>query len=431
LNTGEVYENRLLSKIVELRKLPLNFKVEYFGEQHEIAQFIDNYYKKYTEVPSIDAIQTNGLDFDLTVSNDSLDFYLDKVIEDYNKRRMMENIAKMVDNIENNNLEKAATLAMDINKNFTRVNTVLDYDDYDKGLVKLYDYKYKTLGKTWQLKSFKNIHNFITSFHQGEFHVIAGRPKMGKTYLALAMAMDLYKQGARVGIASAEMSEDKMIQRCDMLATELSPVYFEGGYTTRSFINKIKRTREEYKKNGGKLFFIGFEKNKDLYTGTVWDLAKELEEHKIDVLLIDSLYAYRSSTKRVSTWESTVDLVNDAVSLTRQYNTLTFVTTQFNRQANKRKGNNAKAEDVGYSDAFLQYSDSLIGLNGDKDMKQTGTRRLDVLAVREGSEGDFYINYKFQPKLQIKDIQDGYSVKSDNDEEGNYEDDGLQDFESW
>jgi KaiC/GvpD/RAD55 family RecA-like ATPase len=321
---------------------------------------------------------------------------------------------------------------MDINKNFTRIDNFIDYDDYENGLVKLYDYNYRTLGKSWRLKNFRNIHEFITSFHQGEFHVIAGRPKMGKTYLALSMVMDLYKQGARVGIASAEMAEDKMIQRCDMLATGLPPIYFEGGYTTQSFIDKIKKTREEYKKNGGKLFFIGFENNNDLYTGTVWDLAKEIDEHKLDVLLIDSLYAYRSSIRRNSTWESTVDIINDAVSLTRQYNTLTLVTTQFSRQANKRKGN-AKAEDVGYSDAFLQYCDSLIGLTADKDMQKTGTRRLDVLAVREGHEGEFFINYKFEPKLQIKDVDNGYYVKGEDEDIdiGTFEDDGLNEFENW
>jgi hypothetical protein len=66
-------------------------------------------------------------------------------------------------------------------------------------------------------------------------------------------------------------------------------------------------------------------------------------------------------------------------------------------------------------------------------MQKTGTRRLDVLAVREGHEGEFFINYKFEPKLQIKDVDNGYYVKGEDEDIdiGTFEDDGLNEFENW
>lgn len=405
MNINEV---KLISKVIEDKKLPDDITSKYFGEHKDVMEFIENYNKKFDDIPSIEVIQENGFeDFEPTFAKDAIGYYQEKILEDYNRRNMLTNVDKMVSSIEKSKLEDAANIALQINQQYTRQNTTIDYNDYEDSLTKMYDYKYKSLGRMWQLKNYPTLHNYITSFHGGEFHIIVGRPKTGKTYLALSFLMDLYKQGARVGIASAEMGLKQMINRCDMIATGLNPMFFENGYTSKSFMNSIKRKRKEYAKNGGSLHFIGFNIDDDLYTGTVWDLVKDVKEHKLDVLLIDSLYAYHSSSKKYSTWENVVDIIKDAVSITRQHKILTFVTTQFNRQgAKKKKG--GSASDVGYSDAFLQYCDSMMGLYCSDDMQQIGTRRVDVLGVREGQLGEVYLDYKFEPDVEIKETPADY-----------------------
>lgn len=414
------FEDRLLTKIIKDGKMPKNINSSHFGDRKSLMEYIEQFYKDYGSVPSLEAVKEN-FEFETQKALDPFEYYEDKVLNESNKRKIAQQMTKMLDSVQENDLETTADLAFSLYKGYTRNSNSVSYSDLDY-VDEQYDPARGEGGKSWTLLDMPSIHQNITSFSAGEFHVLAGRPKQGKTYITLSMVMDLFKQGARVGIASAEMSRDEMIQRCDMLLTGLSPDYFENGKIPTNFRRLIKRKRKEALSAGGCLEFIGFESDNDLYTGTVWDLARDIKDYDLDVLLIDSLYAYNTKAKRHSTWENTVEIVKDAVSLTRQFNVLTFVTTQLNRDAVKKKGS-PSSENVSFSDSFLMFCDSLSSVSSDPTMQQAGLRNLSVLDVRRGTPGERVISFKFSPNLEIKDLEsEEIEDEREIEEEENYYD---------
>jgi DNA replication protein DnaC len=394
-------EEKLISRIILDKKLPKEVGFKYFGKHGDVMLFIEEFYKKYKTTPSEETVQNDFPDFDTTLTSEPLEYYEDQIIEDYQTRNALSNIEVAINQIQGGKLKEGTDTCLQIYRNYKTKTDELDYDNYDESIYKMYDFRQNLTGKSWQFETFNSLNTFIPSFNGGEFHVLVGRPKMGKTYIALAMALDLYRQGARVGIASAEMNRETMIGRIDRLATQLSPVYFNQGTTTLSFQKMIERQRIKDKKTGGKLAFIGFERDNDLYTGTVNDLSRYVKDLNLDVLIIDSLYMYKANIKRNSNWENTIEVIREAVSLTRQNKVLTIATTQFAKQGARKKG--GSAEDVAYSDAFLQYCDSLIGVSADENTQLAHMRNLNVLAVREGEIGQCIIKYEFEPNLNISD----------------------------
>jgi len=399
-----IFEEKLLTKIIKENKLPKKVNSAHFVDRQPLMEYIENFYKKYSQIPSIVAIIDGGFDFEFVEVNNPIEYYEDKIIFEANKRNIGLQMTKMMDAVQNEDLENTADLAFNLYKNFTRETSGVSYSDLDK-VDEMYDFRNNNKGKSWKFNNFSSLHQNITSLYGGDFHVIAGRPKQGKTYVALSMVIDLFKQGAKVGIASAEMGLEDMIQRSDMLLTGLNPDYFENGSTSAGYRRLIKKKRKEALKQGGDMHFIGFEADNDLYTGTVWDLAREIKDYNLDVLLIDSLYAYNTKSKKHSTWENTAEIVKDAVSLTRQFKVLTFVTTQLNRQATQKKGS-PSSENVSFSDSFLMFCDSITAISSDQSMQQAGMRKLDVLDVRRGSPGERIISFKFGVNLEIKDLED-------------------------
>ena len=60
---------------------------------------------------------------------------------------------------------------------------------------------------------FVDLDRLLAGFHAGDLIILAARPSVGKTALALNMAVGAAKSGARVGVFSLEMSSEQLVQR--------------------------------------------------------------------------------------------------------------------------------------------------------------------------------------------------------------------------
>lgn len=71
--------------------------------------------------------------------------------------------------------------------------------------------------------------------------IIAARPAMGKTAVALHFAKSAAKQGTPVAIFSLEMSDISLANRLLLSECDVDPEKFKSGYMTNEEINKIER----------------------------------------------------------------------------------------------------------------------------------------------------------------------------------------------
>lgn len=408
-----IHEQKLISKIVAERKLPTKVNFAYFHDLREEMMYIEQFWMQYSAIPSQETLCTEFPNLEIINTPDPIEFYEAGVIKNHNEREILVGIENMLKFRDEGRIDLAISEAYSIYKNGVFENgKFTDYDDYDKTIYDMYNFRNTIKGKMWRFQSFPSLHEYIPALYGGEFHVIAGRPKAGKSYLALAMMLDLYKQGAKVLVTSGELFERQLIERCDMLLSGISPDFFEGGFLSPHKMNEIKEIRQRAASNGGKLYYLGkdhgdlysFNQSKQDMRGTLYPVMSFLKEHPVDVVLIDSLYIYKpmNVSRNASTWERVTETIKDAVGLTKDNSVLTITTTQFGRSG-ERKKTGAKSEDVGYTDAFLQYCDGLYGLRATEEMQSTGTREFDILAVREGERGQLFLDYKFSPNVSIRE----------------------------
>ena len=76
----------------------------------------------------------------------------------------------------------------------------------------------------------------------------------------------------------------------------------------------------------------------------------------------------------------------------------TVVSWQFAKtasQKNKKKGESATMDDIGYSDAIAQVSSIVLGIFEDESVDTVKRRRIDVLKGRSGETGSFVANWNF------------------------------------
>lgn len=69
---------------------------------------------------------------------------------------------------------------------------------------------------------FKSLDRLLSGLQPSDMVVIAGRPSMGKTALALNMAQNAAKRGKSIGIISLEMSKEQLVERmfCALLGVD-------------------------------------------------------------------------------------------------------------------------------------------------------------------------------------------------------------------
>ena len=99
---------------------------------------------------------------------------------------------------------------------------------------------------------FRNIDNIIEGFTAGDLNIIAGRPSMGKTGLALQIALNTAKVGLSVIFFTLEMSELALTERAKLQTSpeelaKLDIIIHKGAHTPEQQIAFIK-TRQQTNK---------------------------------------------------------------------------------------------------------------------------------------------------------------------------------------
>ncbi len=95
-----------------------------------------------------------------------------------------------------------------VSSNFRGINELLKLSFHQ--LEKMYENKDHITGTP---TGFKDLDKLLAGLHPGDLCILAARPAVGKTALALNMAVNAAKEGASVAVFSLEMSAEQLVQR--------------------------------------------------------------------------------------------------------------------------------------------------------------------------------------------------------------------------
>ncbi len=242
---------------------------------------------------------------------------------------------------------------------------------------------------------FADLDKLTTGLHGGEMIIIAGRPSMGKTALAVNIAENVaLDQKIPVGVFSLEMTAESLVLRmlCSRSRVNLRNMR-EGFLAERDF---PKLTGAAGKLAGAPLYI---DDTSGLSILQLRAKARRMHQaHGIKLFVIDYLQLLNSTNRRAENRQQEIaDISNGVKALAKELNVPIIILAQLNRELEKRgPGERPRLSDLRESGSLEQDADLVALLFKEKeeeDSKEPAETeavpvKLFIAKQRNGPTGD-------------------------------------------
>lgn len=215
---------------------------------------------------------------------------------------------------------------------------------------------------------------------KGNITLIAARPSMGSTALALNITENMLSTGKRVAIFSLEMSAPEIMLRLASIQTSISLQKLCSGE-----INS-----EEYKLLNDAMEFMGISYRKlfinDQSTKNINQICAQLrllknENPDLDLVVIDTLQMIRSSAG-----ESVYEIMYQLKSLAVELDIAMIVVSKLNSKLELRANKRPILSDIPDSDMIEPYADTILFVYRDDFYLYNQEKEREQIALMAGED---------------------------------------------
>lgn len=237
------------------------------------------------------------------------------------------------------------------------------------------------------MSGFPDLDKLTNGFRPGQMIVIAGRPGMGKTSLAMSMAMSVAGQGNRAGLFSLEMSGKELFHRAVCSRAGVDSRLASSGEIIECDINALVEARR-----GLCRMRIEIDDRAMLAMPQIAAKARRWRQRgPLDLVVIDYLQLLRSGEKCGSNRNVEVTLISNGIKrLARDLECPVLVLSQFSRDM-EREGRKPRLSDLRDSGSIEQDADLVLSLHLKPDEEQDHPENkkveLSILKNRSGPTG--------------------------------------------
>ncbi len=245
---------------------------------------------------------------------------------------------------------------------------------------------------------FTDMDNILAGLQASDLIILAGRPSMGKTSLALNIAQHVAtKEGIPVGIFSLEMSKEQLVDRLICAEANVDSWKLRTGNLSDDDFPKIGHAMGVLSEAP---FFID-----DSPSANVMEMrakARRLQaEHNLGLIVIDYMQLMESRYRREANRVQEVsDISRSLKSLARELNIPVICNSQLSRAVEQRPGRIPQLADLRESGAIEQDADVVMFIYR-KDYYEKDTEKKNIADIlirkhRNGPTGD--IELRFNPE---------------------------------
>lgn len=361
---------------------------------------------------------------DAVPSAANLSYYMDIVYEKFLLRKMIHVCTDVVGRVYDYEGEVDA-LMDEVERDILKISEARVQGDNDsiKDLVKkaintIEEYHQRQGMLTGVPTGFTDLDKMTSGLHGGEMIVIAARPSMGKTSLAMNIAEHVaIDQKLPVGVFSLEMTAESLVLRMLCSRSRVNMRNIRDGFLAERDFPKL--TGSAGKLANAPLFI---DDASGLSILQLRAKARRMhQQHGIKLFVIDYLQLLHSTARRAENRQQEIaDISNGIKALAKELDVPIIVLAQLNREMEKDKSRKPRMSDLRESGAIEQDAD-LIGLlykpsSGDDDDNPTNAGETeDSVAVnlliakqRNGPTGDVNLTFlrsitRFENAAKISD----------------------------
>src|ERR1051325_1478730 len=356
----------------------------------------------------------------------SLEYYIEIVREKYILRKMIQTCTGAVARVYDHQgevdglLDEVERDVLQIAEERVSMGTKTIKDLVHTAINTIEDYHTRAGALTGLGTGFPDLDKMTSGLHGGEMIVIAARPSMGKTSLAMniaeAVAID---QKQPVGVFSLEMTAESLVLRmlCSRSRVNLRNIR-DGFLAERDF---PKPAGAAGKLANAPLFI---DDTPGLSILQLRAKARRMyQQHGIKLFVIDYLQLLNASSQKIENRQQEIaQLSNGIKALAKELNVPVIVLAQLNRELEKDKNRNPRLSDLRESGAIEQDAD-LVGLlykpdaeKADDDDGAAGQQDVEAVAVnlliakqRNGPTGDVHMTFlksytRYESASKVADV---------------------------
>jgi replicative DNA helicase len=247
---------------------------------------------------------------------------------------------------------------------------------------------------------FRDLDWLIGGLHPGNVFIIAARPAMGKTSLAMNIAENVaIDQGKGVGVFSLEMSAEELVKRMLCSRGKVNLRSFSGG--------RINKDRDfGHLTNAASALMkspLYIDDTAGLTIHQVRARARRMKlQHDIQLIVIDYMQLMRAPSRRAdgSRQVEIADISGGVKALAKELQVPIIVLSQLNRQPDQREEGKPKLSDLRESGAIEQDAD-IVGLlvrpevyaDDDEKAEKKGKANLFIAKQRNGPQGEVPLTF--------------------------------------
>lgn len=246
---------------------------------------------------------------------------------------------------------------------------------------------------------FKFFDNITTGFQKSDLIIIAGRPSMGKTALALSMVRNMaVDHGVSVGFFSLEMSQEGIAMRLLSMQSGIDHQKLRSGKLQQNQWSFLTEAASEI--NSAQ---IHFDFSANLNVMEMRSRARRLKSRigKLDIIFVDYLQIARATVRANDSRVQEVSMISQQLkALAKELKIPVVALSQLSRAPEQRgKGDNRpKLSDLRDSGAIEQDADLVMFVHRphyySKDPADEGKAELIISKHRNGPTGAVPLSFK-------------------------------------
>ena len=253
---------------------------------------------------------------------------------------------------------------------------------------------------------FSGLDNITSGFHPSDLIILAARPAMGKTALALNFAQNIAKSGKSVGVISLEMSKEQLVERLFCSLLEVDSWKIKTGQLAENDFARIGPVMDQL--NSLKIFID------DSLGNSIVELRAKTRrlqmEHGLDFLVIDYLQLMQGSRANFGNRVQEISEISRSLkSLAREMHVPILALSQLSRAVESRPDKMPQLSDLRESGAIEQDADIVMMLYRDDyynpdDSPKKGITDLYIRKHRHGPVGQVELRFD-KSKMRFYDIE--------------------------
>jgi replicative DNA helicase len=261
-------------------------------------------------------------------------------------------------------------------------------------------YKARGTGVLGVPSGFVDLDRMCNGFKGGQLIVLAARPSMGKSALAMNILQHAAEQGHGSALFSLEMSGMEMAQRMICASADVSLQRVRDGFLSKQDFPRITTAGSRVSQQN-----IWIDETPSLSLYALRARARRLKlQHKIGLIVIDYLQLMRCPSKRGDANRALeiADITGGLKTLAKELDIPIISLAQLNREAERR--GEPKLSDLRESGSIEQDADVVLLLNRNKE-DPAEPSKLFVAKQRNGPVGPIDLMFDGE-KTRFRDCTD-------------------------